>query len=99
MVVAYLCCVIGQPDASTHAALPLAYRLLSSLVVVRRRAEPPGGGRRHRVRRSALVGPCAIRGAVRRRRRAAAGLVARVRHEKTHGRDDDDEWLRRSPCL
>jgi len=97
-VVWYLCCVIGQPNASTPAAPPLAYRLLSSLVVVRWRTEAARGGRRHGVGRSGLVGPCAVRSAVRRRRRSAAGLVTRET-QRTHGRDDDNGWLRRSPCL
>ena len=65
MGVASMCCVFSQLDASIQAALPLAYRLLSSLVVVWRRAETAGGGRRHRVRRSGLVRARAIRSTVR----------------------------------
>ncbi len=64
-------------NASTHAALPLAYSLLSSLVVVGRGTETSRGGRGHRVWRGGLVRPGAIRSAVRRRRCSTAWLVPR----------------------
>jgi hypothetical protein len=84
----HLCCATGQVNASTHAALPLAYSLLSSLVVVRWRAEASRGGRRHHVWGGGLVRPGAIRSAVCRRRRSTAGLVPQegVRRRDTQPR-------------
>ena len=84
-----LYCAIGQVNASIHAALPLAYSLLSSLVVVRWRAETPRGGRSHHVWRGGLVRPGAIRSAVRRRRRSTAGLVPQVHVRESHGDGSD----------
>ena len=76
-MIASMHCAIGQSGKrlDTHAALPLAYNLLSSFVVVWWRAETSRSGRVHHVWRSGLVRLGAIRSAIGRGRCSAAGLV------------------------
>jgi len=58
-------CVGSQLTSHTSSTATPTHLSLSSLVMVWRRAETPRDGSRHHVWLDSLVGPCAIRGAIR----------------------------------
>lgn len=64
----------SQLTSHTNDTATPAYLSLSSLVMVWRRAETPRDGSRHHVWLDSLVGPCAVRGAIRRWGRATSRL-------------------------